>query len=182
MDELNDNKLVAPPDEKELENTVDKTALDLSAQIAKAGDKSELDSLYETFKLNDIKKNVFRLNKLNGLLDKITDEAVERFDKRSGEMSNKEIIDYMNAVSTHIDHSKGVVDTAKDINLTQVNNTVNVSMGDDFSSLSRSSRMKIFDFIEGILKKSTDNDSAQTINENEDLNEKKGSNDDRNEN
>lgn len=145
------NALVIYEEEKILENQVDDTAIELSKQIAKTENKNELDSLYDTFKINDAKKNVFRINKLNNLLDKVTDEAIARFENRPGEMSNKEIIDYMNAVQNQIDKSKSIVDETKNINLTQVNNTVNVNINNEQPTLTRESRERIVDFIKEIL-------------------------------
>lgn len=145
------NKLVLYKEEKVLEDQVDDTAIELSKQIAKAENKNELDPLYDAFKINDAKKNIFRINKLNNLLDKVTDEAIARFENRPGEMSNKEVIDYMNAVQNQIDKSKSIIDETKNINLTQVNNTVNVNINNEQPTLTRESRERIVDFIKEIL-------------------------------
>lgn len=148
------NEITIYKEEKNLEHQVDDKATELSKQIAKVDTKSELDALYDAFKINDTKKNVFRINKLNNLLDKITEEATARFEQRPGEMSNKEVIDYMNAVSNQIDRSKSTLSQIKDVNLTQVNNTVNVNIDNKETSLSRESREKVIDFIKDILKNS----------------------------
>lgn len=76
--------------------------------------------------------------------------------------TNKEVIDYMNAVSNQIDRSKNTLSQIKDVNLTQVNNTVNVNIDNKETTLSRESREKVIDFIKDILKNSQEND---TINE-----------------
>ena len=148
------NEVIIYKEERSLEHQVDDKATELSKQIAKVDTKSELDALYDAFKINDTKKNVFRINKLNNLLDKITEEATARFEQRPGEMSNKEVIDYMNAVSNQIDRSKDTLSQIKDVNLTQVNNTVNVNIDNKETSLSRESREKVIDFIKDILKNS----------------------------
>lgn len=148
------NEITIYKEEKNLEHQVDDKATELSKQIAKVDTKSELDALYDAFKINDTKKNVFRINKLNNLLDRITEEATARFEQRPGEMSNKEVIDYMNAVSNQIDRSKSTLSQIKDVNLTQVNNTVNVNIDNKETSLSRESREKVIDFIKDILKNS----------------------------
>lgn len=148
------NEVIIYKEERNLEHQVDDKATELSKQIAKVDTKSELDALYDAFKINDTKKNVFRINKLNSLLDKITEEATARFEQRPGEMSNKEVIDYMNAVSNQIDRSKSTLSQIKDVNLTQVNNTVNVNIDNKETSLSRESREKVIDFIKDILKNS----------------------------
>ena len=154
------NEITIYQEEKALEDQVNNTANELSKQIAKAESKNELDSLYDVFKINDAKKNVFRINKLNNLLDKVTDEAIARFENRPGEMSNKEVIDYMNAVQTQIDKSKNIVEETKNVNLTQVNhNSVNININNEHSNLNRESRERIIDFIKDIL----DNNSSDVI-------------------
>lgn len=156
------NEIIIYKEEKNLEHQVDDKATELSKEIAKVDTKSELDALYDAFKINDTKKNVFRINKLNNLLDKITEEATARFEQRPGEFSNKEVIDYMNAVSNQIDKSKSTLSEIKDVNLTQVNNTVNVNIDNKETSLSRESRERVIDFIKGILKNSQE-DSKDSI-------------------
>ena len=163
MSENNEkNQLIVYQEEKILENQVDDKAKELSKEIAKAENKTELDSLYDMFKINDTKKNIFRINKLNNLLDKVTDEAMTRFENRPGEMSNKEVIDYMNAIQNQIERSKNTVDSIKEINAVQVNNTVNVNINNEVSTLSRESREKIIDAIKNILT-STSNDNIIDI-------------------
>lgn len=153
----NKNVPIIYKEEISLEHRVEDNAVELAKQIAKTDNKTELDSLYDAFKINDTKKNVFRVNKLNELLDKITEEASARFENRPGEMSNKEVIDYMNAVSNQIDRSKNTLNQIKDVNLTQVNNTVNVNIDNKETTLSRESREKVIDFIKDILKNSQEN-------------------------
>ena len=163
MSENNEkNQLIVYQEEKILENQVDDKAKELSKEIAKAENKTELDSLYDMFKINDTKKNIFRINKLNNLLDKVTDEAMTRFENRPGEMSNKEVIDYMNAIQNQIERKKNTVDSIKEINAVQVNNTVNVNINNEVSTLSRESREKIIDAIKNILT-STSNDNIIDI-------------------
>lgn len=86
MSENNKLEVTIYKEEENLEHQVDDRATELSKEIAKVDTKSELDALYDAFKINDTKKNVFRINKLNNLLDKITDEAAARFEQRPGEM------------------------------------------------------------------------------------------------
>lgn len=158
MSENNENnQLIIYQEEKILENQVDDKAKEISKEIAKAENKNELDSLYDMFKINDTKKNIFRINKLNHLLDKVTDEAMTRFENRPGEMSNKEVIDYMNVIQNQIERSKNTVDSIKEINAVQVNNTVNVNINNEVSTLSRESREKIIDAIKNILTSTSNN-------------------------
>lgn len=163
------NEVIIYKEERNLERQVDDKATELSKEIAKVDNKSELDTLYDAFKINDTKKNVFRINKLNNLLDKITEEATARFEQRPGEFSNKEVIDYMNAVSNQIDRSKNTLSQIKDVNLTQVNNTVNVNIDNKETSLSRESRERVIDFIKDILKNSQEDLKDSTLSENKNV-------------
>lgn len=175
-EEKNKLELTIYKEEDTLENKVDNEAIELSKKIAKVENKSQLDSLYDTFKINDTKKNVFRINKLNNLLDKITNEAINRFEQRPGEMSNKEIIDYMNAISNQIDRSKNTLNEIKDINLTQVNNTVNVNIANKETILSRESREKVIDFVKNILNKSEESTDKDNVIDNVEIKENNNDN------
>ena len=162
------HEIVKYKEEKNLENQVDEKALELSKQISKAENKEELDILYNAFRVNDTKKNIFRINKLNNLLDKVTEEATNRFENRSGEMSNKEVIDYMNAISNQIDKSKSIVDNIKEINSVNINNTLNVNIQNENNKLNRESREKVINFIRNILEdkpndKNEDENIIETI-------------------
>ena len=162
MSEEKKNEIVKYEETRVLEGKVDQVSKDISRQIVDVNNKSELDSLYDAFKLNDTKKNVFRINKLNDLLDMVTDEAISRFKGGAWDMSNKEVIDYMNAVQGQIDRAKNTIDNIKDVNAIQVNkvnNTVNVNINNETPTLSRESREKVIDFVKEILTSVDKNDS-----------------------
>lgn len=171
-DTKQENQLVIYQEEKILENQVNKEAIDISKEIAKVNNKDELDNLYAKFKINDTKKNIFRVNKLNNLLDKVTDEAIARFENRPGEMSNKEVLDYMNIVQNQIERSKDTINSIKDINNLQVNNTVNVSINDNKPTLDRESKEKIIDFVKNVLMSTSQNDIIDVSMEDNTDNEK----------
>lgn len=171
-DTKQENQLVIYQEEKILENQVNKEAIDISKEIAKVNNKDELDNLYAKFKINDTKKNIFRVNKLNNLLDKVTDEAIARFENRPGEMSNKEVLDYMNIVQNQIERSKDTINSIKDINNLQVNNTVNVSINDNKPTLDRESKEKIIDFVKNVLMSTSQNDIIDVSTEENTDNEK----------
>lgn len=129
----------------------------LMQQIENAKTKEELEPLYQQFNINNTKKSAIRLSQLNNLLDKVNQQAIERFTKRPDEISNKEVIDYMNAVQNQIERSQKIVDGVKDINVVQINstqnNTINVNMGGDNSlQLDDESRNRITNIIADILK------------------------------
>ena len=136
-----------------------KTANDLTLAIAKAESKEELEALYQKFNINNTKKNALRINQLNNLLDQVNQQAVERFNRRPETVSNKEILDYMNAIQNQIERSQRTVDGIKDITAIQVNNTqnntVNIHVKDtDIPYLSKDSRDRITDLVASILQES----------------------------
>lgn len=125
--------------------------------IVKAQTPEELEQLYKKFDIVNTKKNAVRLNTLSEMLDKVNQEASDRLDKRRGEMCNKEVIDYMNAIQNQIERAQRVIDGIKDIKAVQINNetknnTVNINIGSqDLSNLDRESRDKVTDFIAEVL-------------------------------
>lgn len=152
----NDKNEVATIDSNEL---IRKTAEELTLSIAKAESKEELEALYQKFNINNTKKNALRITQLNNLLDQVNEQAVERFNRRPETISNKEILDYMNAIQNQIERSQRTVDGIKDITAIQVNNTqnntVNIHVKDtDIPYLSKDSRDRITDLVASILQES----------------------------
>ena len=74
--------------------------------IVAAPNKEELEKQFQLFNMNQVKKNALRIIKLNDLLTKVEDLALERFEKRPDQVSNKELLDYMNAVSNQIEKAQ----------------------------------------------------------------------------
>ena len=122
-------------------------------QIIAAPDRKELERQFELFNVSQSKKNALRVIKLNKLLDKIEDQAVERFEKRPDQISNKELLEYMQVVSTQIDRSQKYIDSLKDTpaikEINQTKNEVNINIG---TELGRDSKEKVIDVIQAILK------------------------------
>ena len=71
MSENNKLEVAIYKEEENLEHQVDDKATELSKEIAKVDTKSELDALYDAFKINDTKKNVFRINKVKTFFTKM---------------------------------------------------------------------------------------------------------------
>lgn len=148
------------------EKTLNDKARELSVRIAAAESPAEAQQLIDSFNFNNTKKNIYRINKLNDLLDTINQEAVNRFEKRPAEISNKEVLDYMNAVQNQIDRSQKTVASLNNISAVQVNNTqnntVNIKVGDtEVDNLTKASRDKITSLVAEILKQTalkTEND------------------------
>ena len=131
-------------------------SFDIAQKIMQAKDKDELQKYTELFNLSMAKKNAVRIVKLNSLQDKVIDEAEDRIEKRSDEISNKELLDYMKALSDSIDKAQNNlknIDSSPMITLTQQTNTVNVTVNSEESLVrSRESKEKIINAVRGLLK------------------------------
>ena len=125
---------------------VDTTLLDLEthdivSQAINEKDPKKVKDLTDLFNVSINKKNMVRITKLNDLLDKTTDQAIERFEKQPDQFSNKELIEYMNAVSNISDRAVSNLKAANEappIQLNQQNNNVNITVGStNLSELTR---------------------------------------------
>lgn len=108
-----------------------------------------------------VKKNALRTLKLSELLDKVSDNMTERFEKRPDEFSNKDLIDYMNVVGSTLEKSQKSLNQIEDIppiKYNQQNTQVNINIMD---GLSRESRENILEAIKSIIG---DGSSIQDIN------------------
>ena len=136
------------------------SVIPLDAQTAKVTnelieeqDLDKVKNLTKLFNLNQAKRNAIRVMKLNSLLDKVSDQMIERFNKKPGEFSNKELLDYMTVVQSTIDRANKsieLVDQTPAIVINQQNNQVNI---DNSPVLDRESRMRVVEAVKGIMNR-----------------------------
>lgn len=127
------------------ENKLDIYAKELADDIIKEQDIDKIKNLTNLFNINQHKKNIVRTTKLNELLDAITDQMVERFQKKPNEFSNADLLDYLTAVQNTID--KANKNTAQeDLQpIQQINNTqININ---NEEQLSKEARDRVLNFI-----------------------------------
>lgn len=125
----------------------------LIAKIIEAPTKEDLQHQFDLFNMNQSKKNALRIIKLNNLLSKVEDQAIERFEKRPDQVSHKELLEYMNVVSGQIDRAHRQVDTLSTTPPIQVltqKNEVNINMGSP--ELDRDSKERVMDAISKLLQ------------------------------
>lgn len=137
-------------DDKDLEGLIrlDSDADEIANKIMQETDDSNIKNLTHLFNLNQAKKNALRILKLNSLLDKVSDQMIERFEQRPGEFSNNDLLNYMTVVQSSIDRANkqlNLIDEMPAITLNQVN----VSME---NMLDRESRSKITEAVNKILQ------------------------------
>ncbi len=128
---------------------------EIATNIIEASDPDNIKNLTNLFNLNQAKKNVVRVMKLNGLLDKVQDQMIERFEKRPGEFSNTDLLNYMQVTQSAIDRankSLNMVDNLPAITLNQVN--INSA-----PELSKDSRDRVADAVKSILSKLNGNNA-----------------------
>ena len=137
----------------DLINTIplDKKTNEYAQKIIQEDDLDETKKIITLFNLNQAKKNVLRVLKLNSLLDKVSDQMIERFEKRPGEFSNADLLNYLTVTQNAIDRankSLALVDETPAIQLNQVNVNINNEEG-----LDRESRLKVTEAVKAIMSR-----------------------------
>ena len=162
----------------ELSRALDLTQLDektqqIAQEIIEEQDIDRVKDLTALFNLNAQKRNVMRVIKMNNLLDKVTDQVIERFDN----FSNDDLIKYMQVTENAIDKASknlNLVEETPPIQLMQ-NNQVNINIGSD---LDRDGRERVLNTVANLIaqmQNSNDDfievEDITDINEGDDTNE-----------
>lgn len=140
------NNTMAPLDLVPLDSETRKIA----QQILDEHDVDKVKDLTNLFNLNAQKRNVMRVMKMNELLDNVTDQIMERFQKTPANFSNEDLIKFMQVTETSIERankSLNLVEQTPAIQYQQ-NNQVNINIG---SELDRESRQRVTDTVQAIL-------------------------------
>ena len=96
-------------------------------------------------------KTMQRILKSNQLLDKVTEEALDRFIKNKDEFTNQDLLNYMKVVQDSINNSQKTLSTQQEqiskplIQINQQNITTN-------EPLSKESQEKILSVVEELMK------------------------------
>lgn len=140
-------------DEKDIINMIPLTEStnQLAQQILDENDTKKVQDLTHLFNLNQAKKNVIRVIKLNELLDKVSDQMIERFTKRADEISHSDLLSYMQVVQSSIDRANKSLNLVDETPAIQVNQ-VNINMPEP-ELLDRDSRAKVTEAIKAILQR-----------------------------
>ena len=169
---MNNNDLINVNSDETIIDTIplDLQTAEVAQKILNEQDIDKVKDLTHLFNLNQSKKNVLRVMRLNGLLDKVSDQIIERFEKRPGEFSNSDLLQYMQVVQASIDRankSVNLVEEAPIISLNQQNINVNINKADE---LDRESKNRVIDAVTALLSqinKKQINDCSDTIENNE---------------
>lgn len=154
---------------QDIEKSLDLTPLDIKTRdiAQKILDEEDVDAvkdLTNLFNLNAQKRNVMRVIKMNDLLDKVTDQVIQRFEKTPANFSNEDLIKYMQVTENAIDRANknlNLVEETPPIQLMQ-NNQVNINID---NGLDRESREKVLSIVEAILNENNNSDNAIEVDE-----------------
>ena len=141
--------------------SLDKSSEDLIKNIVLEQDPDRLKDLVSLFNTVQSKKNIVRVDAFSKLLDKISDQMIERIEKKPGEFSNKDLLDYLNAVRSAMDKSDIV---PENINMPVIQNNTQVNLNID-TGLSKESKERVADAVNSILLKLKNNNSVIDISE-----------------
>lgn len=135
----------------ELINSINNKVESIANQIVEEDDYKKVRDLTDLFNLMQAKKNALRILKLTGLLDKIDDQIIKRFEISPDNFSNKDLLDYLQIIQTTIAKANENLNDTKEISITpiQQNNQVNINI---INQLDRESRDKVADTVKFLLK------------------------------
>lgn len=117
-------------------NPIDQKIEGLVENILQEQDPNKTKDLVDMFNWNMSKKNILRIKKLNNLYDSITEQMIERVDKRADQFSNSDLLDYVKTIQGAIDtNTKNLSTVQEPPMIVQQNNTqINVNVADSFDS------------------------------------------------
>ena len=142
-------------EKNELQVILDNKNNQLINQIVEQEDSKEVTDLVNLFNLNHMKKQMIRTLTYDQLLDNIMSQMEERVTKRADQFSNKDLLDYMNAMGNAMDKAQkqlSDIQAMPSIQINQQNNIVNVN-NDSNDLLDRESRQRVMDAVSSILSK-----------------------------
>lgn len=143
----NENKDITQPLDL---SRLDSSTKEIAQEILDEHDIEKVKDLTTLFNLNAQKRNVMRVIRMNELLDRVTDQVIERFERRPENFSNDDLIKYMQVTENAIDRANKnlhLVEETPPIQLQQ-NNQVNINID---SQLDREGRERVLDTVRSIL-------------------------------
>lgn len=153
--EAGDEELGALIDQSLLSMPLEKAQQQVIQRILEADTKDELKKQFELFNITQGKKNALRIIKLNSLLDGVEDQAIKRFNEKPDQVSNKELLDYMQVVSAQIERSQKYIDVLEEKPMVQINkqkNELNISNITIGPQLDRESKNRVKTAVAALLK------------------------------
>lgn len=131
--------------------TIDAKSKEVARKILEEDDIDKVKDLTALFNLNAQKRNVMRVIKMNDLLDKVTNQISDRFEKYPDNFTNDELLKYMQVTEAAIDRANknlNLIEETPQIAMQQ-NNQVNINMT---YGIDEEGRGKVLDIINSVLK------------------------------
>ena len=133
----------------EAKKILDKIA---SQSITEINDESNFDDLVKLFNANQLKKTMQRILKSNELLDKVTQEALQRFNENPNDFTTQDLLNYMRTVQDSINVSQKTLAAQQEqtkVPLIQINQQ---TINNTESQISKESQEKIVAVVEDLIK------------------------------
>lgn len=131
--------------------SLDKKSKEIVEEIVEEDDSEKLKNLVAIFNANQSKKDIVRNDVFSRLLDSISVQMLERFEKNPNAFSNKDLIEYLNAVKNAKSNKIDSIEQPAIQNNTQINVAV-VKDG----TLNRESKERVISTVQSILKRLSD--------------------------
>lgn len=127
---------------------------DMKNRLMSTSSKKELEEIVSIFNLDIAKKNLMRSAVYSDLVDKVIDEMSKRVEKTPGQFSNKDLLEYMNALQAQL--SKNTLENKELPNIAIQQNIVNVNS--PLSDFDRDSKNRMREVLKNILSATTQGD------------------------
>ena len=157
-----DNNEVALVDEKKTEIDLKQNEKEIIANIVNAQTKDELQKQFDLFNLTQSKKNAVRITKITDLMSDVEDEIYRRFHKRPDQISNKDLLEFLQVLSNQVDRSQKNVDSLENKDLirkmadgvSKPNTDVTINLGTNLDKDTKDNAMLAVKEILGLIQSS----------------------------
>lgn len=135
-------------------NNLNTDNVNIAKKILETDTIEDTKNLVALFNLNNQKRNVIRISKMTNLLDTITDQIINRFEKYPNNFSNEDLLKYMQVTEASLEKANknlNQVEDAPSIQLLQ-NNELNISINNSKEDvLNNESRLKVLETVKSFL-------------------------------
>ena len=155
-DEINTEDLVQEEEEetqvavshRSAAAVINSEANDLVNQILVEKDPVKVENLKKQFLLVQQKKNIARVNRLTTLIEIVDDEIINRFADAPEEMSNKDIVSYMNSTQSSLNTTMQALTQTPMIQVNNQTNEIKIDNSNiNLSGMDVDSRKNVLNFL-----------------------------------
>jgi hypothetical protein len=120
-------------------------------QLITETDPAKTKDLTELFNINQTKKTMARIDKLNNVLDNLTDETARRLISKPDQISTKELLDAIKITQDVLERSQKQASGTSDTPLIQINTQTNIKEV-KAETMTRESRVKVQNVVNELLR------------------------------